>query len=85
MVIVGNDRMVNATPNDLPNGENQKEKAEGIRETGDDNNHPPPERPAQSNSRGSRQRRAERRVQTRAAIGPTSREKERGGSPHMPN
>lgn len=85
MVIVGDDQMIIATSNNLPNGENQKEKAKGIGETGGDNNHPPPERPAQSNSRGSRQRRAERRVQMRAATGPTLREKERGGSPHLPN
>ena len=77
--------MVIATLNDLPNGENQKEKAEGIGETGGDNNHPLPERPAQSNSMGRCHRKVERRVQTRAAIGPTSREKERGGSPHIPN
>ncbi|GMN69865.1 hypothetical protein TIFTF001_038909 [Ficus carica] len=41
----GDDLADHANPNDLPNGENQREEAEGVRETSGDNNHPPPARP----------------------------------------
>ncbi|GMN48168.1 hypothetical protein TIFTF001_017345 [Ficus carica] len=48
------DSIDSANPNDLPNGENQREETEGTREIGSDNNHPPPTRPWRSNSRGRR-------------------------------
>ncbi|GMN54949.1 hypothetical protein TIFTF001_024067 [Ficus carica] len=59
----GDDPVDPANSNDLPNGENKREEAEGIRKTSGDNNHPPPARPSRSKLRGSRQSRAERRAQ----------------------
>ncbi|GMN65292.1 hypothetical protein TIFTF001_034357 [Ficus carica] len=42
---MGDDPIDPANPNNLPNEENQRVEAEGTKETGGDNKHPPPARP----------------------------------------